>query len=60
MITKDSDELIKKTILWLRHAEDVIAEAGGHPSFVIDMFPPALLEILIRNDLYLTYNPRPI
>lgn len=46
----------KKTILWMRNSYVEILKAGGSPEYILENIPEDLLEVLIRNDLYLVYK----
>ena len=48
---------IQKTINWFNKSSEAIKKSGGDAPFVIEKFSPDLLEILVKNDLFLTYAP---
>lgn len=48
----------KKLHHWYIRTQQAIAAAGGGPHFVISQFPPALMEIMIKNDLFIVHEPK--
>jgi hypothetical protein len=51
MLSKDFKKLHK----WYITAQRAIQEAGGGP-WAIELFPPDLIELLVRNDIELIYT----
>lgn len=50
-------DLIIKTIEWTFKSSAAIHAAGGDIKHVLEKFPPELLNILIRNNIILRYEP---
>lgn len=52
----DQDELIGKAVIWASRSAEAISASGGSPIGVLKMIPKGLLEILVRNNIFLTYK----
>ena len=50
-------ELASKTIRWMSNSYIEIRKAGGVPEGILSDIPSDLLEVLIRNDIHLSYKP---
>ena len=46
----------KKLHHWYIRTQQAIEAAGGGPHYVITQFPPALVETMIKNDLFVVYE----
>lgn len=57
MTINETHKLIQKTIKWTMAAYAEIEKAGGLPESVLRKFDQQLLDIMIRNNIYLVYRP---
>jgi hypothetical protein len=53
---KTKAELIQEAMKWANKATVAIEDAGGSSPFVLNMFPPDLLEVLVCNHIDLIYT----
>lgn len=53
---KDETEMMLRAISWGLSTAKAITESGGYPPAVIKMFSKESIDIMVRNNLFITYK----